>query len=88
MVKCRFPIPWLEDIFDQLQGSKILSNIYLHSRCHQIHIRLGDELNITFKTREDIYEWLVMLFGLSNHIHEGYLFKGNTLCIPIISLRE
>ena len=62
----RYPLPRLDDLFDQLQGSSFFSKIDLCSRYHQLRVRDGDIPKTTFPTHYGHYEFLVVSFGLTN----------------------
>jgi len=66
MVKNRYPLPRIDDLFDHLSGAKVFSRIDLRSEYYQIWITEGDKEKTACRTRYGSYEFLVMPFGLTN----------------------
>ncbi|GKE57445.1 putative reverse transcriptase domain-containing protein [Tanacetum coccineum] len=65
-VKNHYPLPRIDDLFDQLQGSSVYSKIDLRSGYHQLRVRDEDIPKNAFRTRYEHYEFQVMPFGLTN----------------------
>jgi len=64
--KNRYPLPRIEDLFDQLQDACVFSSLDLRNCYHQLRVKEDHKERTVFATRYGLYEWLVMPVGLTN----------------------
>ena len=65
-IENKYPLPRIDDLFDQLWNVRIFSKINLRTGYHQLKIKVEDIVKTTFRTQFEQYEFLVMSFGLTN----------------------
>ncbi|GJV35388.1 putative reverse transcriptase domain-containing protein [Tanacetum coccineum] len=82
-VKNRYPLSRIDDLFDQLQGSRVYSTIDLRSGYHQLRVGEEDIQKTAFRTRYGHYEFQVMPFGLTN-APAVFMDLMNRVCKPYL----
>ncbi|GKC36801.1 putative nucleotidyltransferase, ribonuclease H, partial [Tanacetum coccineum] len=82
-IKNRYPLPRIDDLFDQLQGSSVYSKIDLRSGYHQLRVRDEDIPKTAFRMRYRHYEFQVMPFGLTN-APAVFMDLMNRVCKPYL----
>ncbi|GKC35869.1 putative reverse transcriptase domain-containing protein [Tanacetum coccineum] len=82
-VKNRYPLPKINDLFDQLQGLSTYSKIDLRSGYHQLRVRDEDIPKTAFRTWYGHYEFQVMPFGLTN-APAMFMDLMNRVCKPYL----
>ena len=65
-VKNKYLLPRIDDLFNQLKGENVFSNIDLRSRYHQLRVKDADVHKTAFRMRYGHYEFLVILIRLTN----------------------
>ena len=83
MVKNKYSLPRIDDLFDQLQGSCVFSKIDLKSGYYQLKVKGEDILKTAFCSRYLNYEFLVMPFGLTNAL-EAFMDLMNWVFKPFL----
>jgi hypothetical protein len=86
-VRNRYSIPRTDDLLNQLKGAKYLSKIDLKYGYHQVPIEPSDVWKTAFKSKEGLFEWLVMPLGLTNDPFEWLVMPLGLKNDPITFMR-
>ncbi|GKC35091.1 putative reverse transcriptase domain-containing protein, partial [Tanacetum coccineum] len=82
-IKNHYPLPKIDDLFDQLQGSQYFSKIDLRSGYHQLRVNENDIPKTAFRTRYGHFEFIVIPFGLTN-VPTVFMDLMNQVCRPYL----